>query len=325
MVTPVGGPGAGPAGGAGMAPTGRADSGPISVVIPAHNEEAVLGSCLRRLLEDAKPGEFEVVVVPNGCTDGTAAVARSFAGVTVLELAASSKATALNAGDQAATGFPRIYLDADIQLSTTDARALAAALQPPGANPPPERTTLGGISDRPTPLAVAPRRVVLTTGRPLLVRAYYAINCRLPVFRDALIGRGVIAVSRAGRKRFERFPETFADDLYLDSIFRVGERIEVASARAASESPMRTRDLLRRLARVRAGNAALRTMDGRAHPSSGGSWLFHVVLPRPWLLPAAVCYVALTLLAEASARRTPAGTTWGRDESSRTMAGGGTR
>lgn len=317
MVTRAGEPGG--------VPVGEREKAPISVVVPAHNEEAVLGACLRRLLADAEPGEFEVVVVPNGCTDGTAAVARSFAGVTVLELPASSKAAALNAGDQAVTGFPRIYLDADIQLGTADARALAAALRPPGADVPSGGSSPREADDHPAPLAVAPRRVVVTAGRPLLVRAYYAINRRLPVFRDALIGRGVIAVSRAGRERFERFPETFADDLYLDSIYQVGERVEVASAGAASESPMRTRDLLRRLARVRAGNAALRTMDSRAHPSRGGSWLVHVVLPRPWLLPAAACYVALTLLAEASARRTPAGTTWGRDESSRTMAGGGTR
>ena len=46
-----------------------------SVVIAAHNEEALLGRCLDALLSDAEPGEFEVVVVPNGCTDSTARVA----------------------------------------------------------------------------------------------------------------------------------------------------------------------------------------------------------------------------------------------------------
>ena len=48
-----------------------------SVVIAAHNEAAVLGRCLRGLLADAEPGEFDVVVVPNGCTDATAEKARA--------------------------------------------------------------------------------------------------------------------------------------------------------------------------------------------------------------------------------------------------------
>jgi cellulose synthase/poly-beta-1,6-N-acetylglucosamine synthase-like glycosyltransferase len=37
-----------------------------SVVIPAHNEAAVIGRCLSSILMDAEPGEFEVVVVCKG-------------------------------------------------------------------------------------------------------------------------------------------------------------------------------------------------------------------------------------------------------------------
>jgi hypothetical protein len=46
-----------------------------------------------------------------------------------------------------------------------------------------------------------------------------------------------------------------------------------------------------------------------------------VVLPRPWLAPAAVCYVGITLTAAVLARRRGGGTVWGRDESSRIGAG----
>ena len=46
---------------------------PVSVVIPAHDEEAVIERCLGTLLADARAGEVEVVVVCNGCTDDTAA------------------------------------------------------------------------------------------------------------------------------------------------------------------------------------------------------------------------------------------------------------
>ena len=101
---------------------------PLGVVIAAHNEEAVIGRCLRRLLAGAEPGEFDVVVVANGCTDRTAEVARDFPGVRVIELDQAGKAAALNAGDRASEVFPRLYLDADVLLGTADARALRAAL-----------------------------------------------------------------------------------------------------------------------------------------------------------------------------------------------------
>jgi glycosyltransferase involved in cell wall biosynthesis len=315
-------------------------SGVTSVVIPAHNEQAVLGRCLRRLLADAAPGEFEVVVAANGCTDGTARVARAVPGVAVVEVAVASKSAALNAGDEVAVGFPRIYLDADIELTTADARALAAAVATAGeptrpGGPGRSGRTAGATAARATGtagdptgtagdpvLAAAPRRVLDTAGRPLLVRAYYAVNGRLPAFRHALFGRGVIALSRPGRARFESFPEIVSDDLFLDSLFAPDEKREVAEATATVATPMRTRHLLRRLGRLRAGNAMLRTTGGAIPASRHASWLFDVVLPRPWLLPAGACYAVLTLIAERSSRRPATRANWGRDESSRAAATG---
>src|SRR3954468_18969395 len=57
----------------------------VSIVIPAHNEEAVIAGNLRRLLDGSKPGEFDVIVVANACTDGTAAAAAAVEGVRVLD------------------------------------------------------------------------------------------------------------------------------------------------------------------------------------------------------------------------------------------------
>jgi hypothetical protein len=51
-----------------------------TVVIPAHNEGRVIRR--RRLVEQfingADPGEMDIMVVANGCTGDTAAVAASF-------------------------------------------------------------------------------------------------------------------------------------------------------------------------------------------------------------------------------------------------------
>jgi glycosyltransferase involved in cell wall biosynthesis len=167
-----------------------------SIVIAAHNEVNVIGRCLDALLADMKPREFDVTVVANGCTDTTAQVAAARAGVRVLELSTAGKVPALNAGDEVAVGYPRIYLDADVVIPAAGIRALCEALAVSGATSPARV------------LAATARREIDLSRSPLLVRSYFAINSRLPVFRDALIGRGIIALSAEGRGRFGRFPAT---------------------------------------------------------------------------------------------------------------------
>ena len=51
----------------------------ISVVIPARNEEQRLPAQLDDVLEQKWEGEWEVLVVDNGSTDGTAAVVNDYA------------------------------------------------------------------------------------------------------------------------------------------------------------------------------------------------------------------------------------------------------
>jgi glycosyltransferase involved in cell wall biosynthesis len=282
-----------------------------SIVIAAHNESAVLGRCLDAILADAVPDEFDVTVVANGCMDDTAQIAAARPGVRVLDLPVAGKAAALNAGDAAAIGFPRIYLDADIVIGADGMRALRDAVAVSSATPG-------------TVLAVAPRRELDVTGSSLPVRAYFTINSRLPAFDNALFGRGVVALSMAGRDRFGQFPDLVADDLFLDSLFTAAEKREVSSVSARITVPQRTRDLVRRLVRVRRGNTKLRAAAGGLNASTEvrraayTSWLRDVALRHPTLIPAAACYVAITGTAAVLARlpQRP-GDGWGRDESSR--------
>jgi glycosyltransferase involved in cell wall biosynthesis len=286
-----------------------------SIVIAAHNEGAVLGRCLDALLSDAAPGELDITVVANGCNDDTARVAAARSGVRVLDRPEAGKVNALNAGDAVAEGFPRIYLDADIVLTTRAVRALATALS---ANQSGARA-----------LAAAPRRELDLAGRPLIVRAYFAIHSRLPAFHGSLFGRGVVALSESGRARFDQFPAVIADDLFLDSLFVPHEKLQVDAVSARVAAPRRTKDLVRRLVRVRRGNAALRAEVALVAGDVGTptmvrsadrlSWLRDVVFPRPWLAPAGFCYACITLLADLLARRASSNEAgeWGRDESSR--------
>jgi glycosyltransferase involved in cell wall biosynthesis len=261
-----------------------------SIIIPAHNEGTRIGANLSLLTLDAQPGEFEIIVVANGCTDTTAEVAQGIPGVKVIDLPRPGKAAALRAGDAAATRLGRIYLDADVPLSAYEARALARVLTVPGV------------------YAATGRRRTVTRGSSLAVRAFYSINRRLPVYRDGLFGRGVIAVGPMGRARFEEFPDIIADDLFLDSLFTSDEKCEVDDVVTTIIAPRTTIQLVRRLARVRSGNRAMRAVSS-ARPASRTSWLRHVVLPRPWLWPAGVCYAAVVVAAEIMSRRT--GLSWG--------------
>ncbi|HEX6870456.1 MAG TPA: glycosyltransferase [Micromonosporaceae bacterium] len=274
-----------------------------SVVIAAHNEAAVIDRCLAAVLEPGGETGLQVIVVANGCHDDTAAIARR-RGVTVIERAEPGKAGALNAGDAVATSFPRIYLDADVVLSPGAVAALASAVGTSGA------------------LAAIPRRRMELVGRSWLVRAYYAIHSRLPAVVYGLYGRGAIAVSAPGRGRFVEFPDQMADDLFLDSLFAEHEKALVDSAQVSVAAPMRVGDLVRRLARVRAGNTAMRATGTGIRPARRMSWLTDVVLRAPWLAPAGVCYVAITVMAARRAGRLArAGqVAWAHDRSSRVTA-----
>ncbi|MEU7804111.1 glycosyltransferase [Micromonospora arborensis] len=280
----------------------------ISVIMPAFNEAAGIGGVLRRLLESPQFGaDMEVVVAANGCTDDTAAVARSF-GVHVLEISTPSKAAAMNAADQASSGDILIYVDADVPVTAEVLRQLAATVSQPGV------------------VAAVPRPLVDTSGSAWPVRAYYAMNARLPVFRNRLFGRGIIALSAEGRSRFDRIPEITADDMFLDAVVGAHEKVEIEAV-VRVRAPRHTGDLIRRVARAREGNAQFWRFVRSAPPEYGlpvdpvpgpssWSWLRHVLLRSPRLLPAAGCYVAIILLAEAK-RRSPGWSVrsgWGRRE-----------
>ena len=110
-------------------------------------------------------------------------------------------------------------------------------------------------------LVCAPKRKMELDNRPLPVRAFFQIQQRLPVYESGLVGRGAIMVSEAGRARFAQFPDETADDLFLDSLFGPTERTIVDGVTCSIEGPYTTRDLLRRITRVRRGNIQLRQTE----------------------------------------------------------------
>ena len=102
----------------------------ISFVIPAHNEEALLGDTLRILRASATElGQpFEIIVADDASTDATAEIARS-AGARVESVNRRQIAAVRNAGAKVARGDVFIFVDADTHVPAETLRQAMAALR----------------------------------------------------------------------------------------------------------------------------------------------------------------------------------------------------
>src|SRR5215216_5081832 len=161
-------------------PTARAEAGAMSalptpapqidVVVPVHDEAAVLEHSVRRLhrfLSAELPLTWRIVVADNASTDATAAIAErlrdELTGVELLRLERKGRGRALRAASSASHARVVCYMDADL---STDLRGLLPLVAP----------LLSGHSD----LAIGTRlahgsRVVRGPKREFISRAYNRI------------------------------------------------------------------------------------------------------------------------------------------------------
>jgi glycosyltransferase involved in cell wall biosynthesis len=203
--------------------------GPIgSVLIPAHNEAAVIRRCLDHLFEGIGVDELEVAVVCNGCDDDTAAVARASGHpVQVIELDVASKPAALRAGDLLLRTFPRLYLDADVVLAGRTARQVLEHL---------------GHDDT---VAARPPFRFDTARSSAIVRRYYRARSSLPATMGSIWGAGVYGLTAAGRARFGDYPDVVAEDLFVHQQFGADEIDIVGDEAVVVVAPARYGDLLK--------------------------------------------------------------------------------
>ncbi|MGR0159878.1 glycosyltransferase [Paenarthrobacter nitroguajacolicus] len=270
-----------------------------AVIIPAHNEAGVIERTLDSLREVIAWGTVDVVVACNGCVDATEDIASRHHGVCVLTVAEASKTAALNAADQATQLWPRLYLDADIEVSASALGAVFVALES------------GGL------LAARPAFRYDTEGASALVRAYYRARARIPGNAQGLWGAGAYALSRSGHERLGSFPALTGDDYYVDRLFSTAEKAVLPTEPVVVRTPRTVRALLSVLRRTSKGNAQQDRVSGGASVGRTVRELLASVR-GPFTAFDAAVYVAFA----GAGRRRPLlsgapGVLWERDETSR--------
>jgi glycosyltransferase involved in cell wall biosynthesis len=170
----------------------------LSFVVPAYNEEAYLGDCLRSILAQTVGLEdvVEVVVVNNASTDRTREVALSFAGVHIVDEPHKGLTHARQAGFRATTGALVANVDADSRLTPGWVAHVLAAFR---ANP--------GLVALSGPLYyydLTPRERVLVRGFYAMAWATYVMN-RYILRVGSMVQGGNFVVARAALERIGGF------------------------------------------------------------------------------------------------------------------------
>ncbi|WP_030895873.1 MULTISPECIES: bifunctional polysaccharide deacetylase/glycosyltransferase family 2 protein [unclassified Streptomyces] len=211
---------------------------PVSVVVPAYNEEVCIAKTLRSLAASDHP--VEIILVDDGSRDGTADLAESLAleNVTVVRRPNGGKPSALNTGVLRASHDLVVMLDAD----TVFAPSTVGRLVQPFADP-----RVGAVAGN---AKVGNRRRLLgrwqhieyVMGFNLDRRMYDLLHC-LPTIPGAVGAFRVEALRDAGMMS----ADTLAEDTDITmALHRTGWEIRYAQdALAWTEAPATLRELWR--------------------------------------------------------------------------------
>lgn len=274
----------------------------FSAIVPAYNEARVIGRCLETLSAAAVKLGGDIVVVCNGCSDDTASVASHYPRVRVLVTDIPSKVQALNLGESEVSSFPRLYFDADLQMTTDAIVALVERMSCTSA------------------LLVAPKMTMDLSRCSWLSRQYHQFWSALPAYAKRM--GGVYGLTEQGRGYFDQFPEVTGDDAYVRSLFSADQVDIPADIEFLCEPPTNLRDLLQVRTRIVRGGNQLEAQYGASPevPTNGLGDVIARVARHPSELLAAACFVSVTLWVKYRVNRQRGrghALTWERDHSSR--------
>jgi glycosyltransferase involved in cell wall biosynthesis len=276
----------------------------FSIIIPAHNEGAVIQRTLQSILANKLDRPLQIIVVANGCTDNTADEARKVdPSVQVIDTPVGNKIHALNLGDKAAQYFPRAFMDADIELSPNLLQQVASAFDDPACR------------------IVAPGVKPLYTGRNPFLAGYYRLWASLPYVRRDTMARGFYAIDEQLRSRFNEFPSITADDKFIRNLAEPSERRVVDGCHTTVYMAATFRDLIAVKTRWTYGNLELSAArpDLERNDTDRHEGVMKFLLPRPWLWPHVPTFLFVWWYTRRAARKRlrERRSAWERAESSR--------
>lgn len=224
----------------------------ISVIIPAHNESDDLEATITELVDELRSrGPFELVVVENGSTDGTLALARDLAEkhdeMRVLTSPAADYGRALRTGILAAQGDVVVTFDADFYSMDFLDEAVALMDRPGGP--------VGVVGSKRAPGADDTRHL----GRRAVTAVFTTI---------LRVGFGLRVSDTHGIKAYRRAPIapvaeqcTFGTDLFDTELIlraeRLGLNVGELPVRVEERRPARS-SIVRRIPRSVIGLVRLR-------------------------------------------------------------------
>lgn len=256
---------------------------PISILVPAFNEEKVIAKTIRSLLASDYSGDIEILVINDGSTDSTEETVRRIGDprVRLINQRNSGKAHALQKGVGESTNEFLVFVDADTQFERDALRYLISTCQAPGVGAVSGHARVGNLK---TFLARC-QDLEYVCGFNLDRRAYAAWNC-ITVAPGAISAVRKSAIIAAGGFSYE----TLAEDTDLTlSIHKAGYRVEYQpDAVAHTEAPETFPTLARQRFRWAYGTlqCAWKHRDIIFNPrfkalgwfSLPGIWFFQVIL-----------------------------------------------
>lgn len=216
-------------------------SSKATIIIAAYNEASLIRSTLNALLSDKKNDYYQVLVICNGCTDNTEKIIHDeFETVLCHSIPQASKSLAIRYAESLKPGFPRLYLDADIELNAVDAVDIIRYTQ-----------------NRTNAALVIPASSIYTKNSDYFVRCFYRAWYNTFFVQQLGFGAGAYLLNKAARSRFDLWPELIADDGFIRSQFDTQETHVLSQYQVRVKAPKNLLSLIKVKSRSKLGNIEL--------------------------------------------------------------------